>query len=596
MDSTTQFFAKLRKLAVTLESETAKLQHEYENRGNDGDSETTMRAMRAYHELNSEVLTLKEQIQDNLVRQKAQMDEVSSFIKACKEMKRWVTEDIQTLKAHWEKYGYEVPRETQGPTKAKGQESEAGNEVADDNEIKSAEEEKGSQEEADHVLVPRGAGPPPFTDVLRTPQLSDFGLSPSYVKRALAGVDWCSEVPPMPEMSLPHPSLNSPELPPMPITPKRALQMNDDDLKTPQMQDFGISEHTMCLNNDFTMDLLQKNIPKPQRPPQDEAVPAVNSLSESLQSKDNMESPEPPVLCTPGFKIRKTKGQCSSPARGSSDPGSPSCPVSTTPEIPVFQTPYLNRLVSDKKSARQHEPDDYSRISELPTLPSNGVNGSKCTWDDNVPEISLVDEGEQEMPQMPKLESVLGRSLQSRSVKISKKTSEHENITKEPDVNHLELDGPTQEFTLGTPRVRMEYQDPSTPELPDLSSLTQDICKLVSQVQLKKTMVVGPCVRPDKDKNRAVSLSVVSATEFQSLPGYLRQMTLHSLNQAVHSINTSTANCEEQKTEFRMEELKKITSLGAKTPVYILCLTELQRLKHVGGTGNTSLYKLVTHN
>uniref|UniRef100_A0A3Q3QZB9 Uncharacterized protein n=1 Tax=Monopterus albus TaxID=43700 RepID=A0A3Q3QZB9_MONAL len=533
MDSTTQFFAKLRKLAVTLESETAKLQHEYENRGNDGDSETTMRAMRAYHELNSEVLTLKEQIQDNLVRQKAQMDEVSSFIKACKEMKRWVTEDIQTLKAHWEKYGYEVPRETQGPTKAKGQESEAGNEVADDNEIKSAEEEKGSQEEADHVLVPRGAGPPPFTDVLRTPQLSDFGLSPSYVKRALAGVDWCSEVPPMPEMSLPHPSLNSPELPPMPITPKRALQMNDDDLKTPQMQDFGISEHTMCLNNDFTMDLLQKNIPKPQRPPQDEAVPAVNSLSESLQSKvDNMESPEPPVLCTPGFKIRKTKGQCSSPARGSSDPGSPSCPVSTTPEIPVFQTPYLNRLVSDKK----------------------------------------------------------------RSVKISKKTSEHENITKEPDVNHLELDGPTQEFTLGTPRVRMEYQDPSTPELPDLSSLTQDICKLVSQVQLKKTMVVGPCVRPDKDKNRAVSLSVVSATEFQSLPGYLRQMTLHSLNQAVHSINTSTANCEEQKTEFRMEELKKITSLGAKTPVYILCLTELQRLKHVGGTGNTSLYKLVTHN
>uniref|UniRef100_A0A3Q3JRS1 Uncharacterized protein n=1 Tax=Monopterus albus TaxID=43700 RepID=A0A3Q3JRS1_MONAL len=420
MDSTTQFFAKLRKLAVTLESETAKLQHEYENRGNDGDS--------GYALIDWCVLLLQEQIQDNLVRQKAQMDEVSSFIKACKEMKRWVTEDIQTLKAHWEKYGYEVPRETQGPTKA-------GNEVADDNEIKSAEEEKGSQEEADHVLVPRGAGPPPFTDVLRTPQLSDFGLSPSYVKRALAGVDWCSEVPPMPEMSLPHPSLNSPELPPMPITPKRALQMNDDDLKTPQMQDFGISEHTML---------------------------------------DNMESPEPPVLCTPGFKIRKTKGQCSSPARGSSDPGSPSCPVSTTPEIPVFQTPYLNRLVSDKK----HEPDDYSRISELPTLPSNGVNGSKCTWDDNVPEISLVDEGEQEMPQMPKLESVLGRSLQSRSVKISKKTSEHENITKEPDVNHLELDGPTQEFTLGTPRVRMEYQDPSTPELPDLSSLTQDICKV----------------------------------------------------------------------------------------------------------------------
>lgn len=38
MDPTTQFFAKLKKLAVTLESETAKLQHSFDNRNNDGDS------------------------------------------------------------------------------------------------------------------------------------------------------------------------------------------------------------------------------------------------------------------------------------------------------------------------------------------------------------------------------------------------------------------------------------------------------------------------------------------------------------------------------------------------------------------------------
>lgn len=105
----------------------------------------------------------------------------------------------------------------------------------------------------------------PFNDVMRTPQLSDFGLSEMQLKRALAGGDWCSEVPPMPEMSLPQPSLNTPAPPPMPITPKCALKMDDDELQTPQMHDFGISENTMCLNNDFTMDLFRKNVKKTQR-------------------------------------------------------------------------------------------------------------------------------------------------------------------------------------------------------------------------------------------------------------------------------------------------------------------------------------------
>lgn len=38
MDPTVQFFAKLKKVAVTLETETAKLQHAFDNRHNDDDS------------------------------------------------------------------------------------------------------------------------------------------------------------------------------------------------------------------------------------------------------------------------------------------------------------------------------------------------------------------------------------------------------------------------------------------------------------------------------------------------------------------------------------------------------------------------------
>lgn len=149
-------------------------------------------------------------------------------------------------------------------TDAKSQEHE--DEGADKDDSQSGGKEEGTQEESGSPSssAPMEAVPPPFTDVLRTPQLSDFGLSEIQLKRAMAGAEWCSEVPPMPEMNLPHPSLNTPA-PPIPITPKCALRMDDDELQTPQMHDFGITEHTMCLNNDFTMNLLRKNTNKPQR-------------------------------------------------------------------------------------------------------------------------------------------------------------------------------------------------------------------------------------------------------------------------------------------------------------------------------------------
>lgn len=74
---------------------------------------------------------------------------------------------------------------------------------------------------------------------------------------------------------------------------------------------------------------------------------------------------------------------------------------------------------------------------------------------------------------------VLNRSrvYLQRSAKMLK-TGQREKVTKEPTVSRLELDGPTQEFSLGTPRIRTDFEEPSTPEMPDLSSVTQDICKV----------------------------------------------------------------------------------------------------------------------
>lgn len=45
---------------------------------------------------------------------------------------------------------------------------------------------------------------------------------------------------------------------------------------------------------------------------------------------------------------------------------------------------------------------------------------------------------------------------------------------------------------------------------------------------------------------RSASLSEVSENEFQSLPSYLRQMSLNSLNQTVHNINNFMAEYQGQ--------------------------------------------------
>lgn len=73
-----------------------------------------------------------------------------------------------------------------------------------------------------------------------------------------------------------------------------------------------------------------------------------------LFSADILKSPEPPLLCTPGFKIKKKNNPCPLKLDGNSDPGSPDPPanLATTPEVPAFQTPYVNRLVSSKKVSK----------------------------------------------------------------------------------------------------------------------------------------------------------------------------------------------------------------------------------------------------
>lgn len=57
--------------------------------------------------------------------------------------------------------------------------------------------------------------------------------------------------------------------------------------------------------------------------------------------------------------------------------------------------------------------NDENHAPKLPTLAANGNTSGKRVWECNVPEISVQDLDDRQMPEMPNLESVLAKSLQS---------------------------------------------------------------------------------------------------------------------------------------------------------------------------------------
>lgn len=56
------------------------------------------------------------EIQKQLAEQKEQMYKVSDFIKACRVIQEKVSTDIQVLREHCQKYGYQPPQDTQRKT------------------------------------------------------------------------------------------------------------------------------------------------------------------------------------------------------------------------------------------------------------------------------------------------------------------------------------------------------------------------------------------------------------------------------------------------------------------------------------------------
>ncbi|NXF07075.1 SKA3 protein, partial [Smithornis capensis] len=229
------FFAKLRGLAVTLEKEVKQLEQALN--GEDADYEEKS-PLSVLQDLHCEVKTLKEHVNGSLGKSCSEKQAVREFMKASEILMQRNAADLGKLRELFQKYGYKPP--------------------AKDSAV--FVQNKSDEEKASDVLhLPACTEKPPLPkDPLRNPQLSDFGLSQYAFSRP-----WSADKTQHTTNALQQKPRNE-TLPrvqtpcALPKTPKCKLKMDDYECVTPKLEHFGISERTMCMNEDYTMSLIHK--------------------------------------------------------------------------------------------------------------------------------------------------------------------------------------------------------------------------------------------------------------------------------------------------------------------------------------------------
>ncbi|KAM5288008.1 spindle and kinetochore-associated protein 3 [Ctenodactylus gundi] len=312
MDPIRSFCGRLRALAGTLDRETARLQQALD--GNESDVEDFEDyPMRILHDLHSEVWALKDNVNTLLDKTRLESQESIGFIKATKVLMKKNAVDIIKIKEFFQKYGYNprvkensvCEQETSGSVLEMSQENVQESDTKDDLFTRSALS---------------GSGP---DKPLRSPQLSDFGLERYMISQALPNAPQAVNRPKEEPVMETPPTRQS--LVKILKTPKCALKMDNFECVTPKLEHFGISEYTMCLNDDYTVALKNtKNIKSEEtievkpttgddhfiKPTtSDDCFDTPGPIIQQLEKSDTkyMNSPLAPTFCTPGLKIPSTK-------------------------------------------------------------------------------------------------------------------------------------------------------------------------------------------------------------------------------------------------------------------------------------------------
>ncbi|XP_058526966.1 spindle and kinetochore-associated protein 3 [Ochotona princeps] len=288
MDPIRSFCGKLRAVARTLDCEAARLQRALE--GEDSDFEEY--PMRILHDLHSDVQTLKDDVSILLSKTSLENQENICFLKTVKVLMKKNSADIMKIQEYFQKYGYEPRVKKNSVCEQDGVDCAA--------ELAQQPEDRGAPTEP----------PSPDTSIsekpARSPQLSDFGLERYMIPHALpkpAAAESQHQEEPQATPAARQSAVTVPK------TPRCALRMDDFECVTPKLEHFGISEYTMCLNEDYTVGL--KNIKNSKREETIETGRTGGDLATPepiIQQPKNCDagyadSPVVPTFCTPGLKI-----------------------------------------------------------------------------------------------------------------------------------------------------------------------------------------------------------------------------------------------------------------------------------------------------
>uniref|UniRef100_A0A8C0GQD9 Spindle and kinetochore associated complex subunit 3 n=1 Tax=Chelonoidis abingdonii TaxID=106734 RepID=A0A8C0GQD9_CHEAB len=241
--------------------------------------------MRVLHDLHCEVRTLKGDVNATLDQSRSERQETYDIMKAIKVLMQRNTTDLEKIRELFQKYGY------QPLVKDNAVEDEEVNHASKVSDQANSDQEKVEDISSFPACIGKTSVP---KDPLRNPQLSDFGLSQYAFSRTWDMMDVQPQTNMHKEDSrnrIPTPK-QTPYI--VPKTPKCTLKMDDYECLTPKLEHFGISEHTMCLNEDYTMALINKNHVK-------------LLLISIILAVDCLASPLMPVFCTPGLKIPSRK-------------------------------------------------------------------------------------------------------------------------------------------------------------------------------------------------------------------------------------------------------------------------------------------------
>uniref|UniRef100_H3APL8 Spindle and kinetochore associated complex subunit 3 n=1 Tax=Latimeria chalumnae TaxID=7897 RepID=H3APL8_LATCH len=320
MEATANFFNKLRVLADSLEKETKHLEQAFNNRDEGYHDEAPMRVL---HEMHSDISTLKASVRTHLSNMQAEKNEIKEFVKACSLLKQRTMADLEQIEEYFQKYGYEpLIKKSTAESVPEMQEEKAKN-----HEPNTGEEENPLHSEENQKDKPKASTPsekPPLPrDPLRTPQLSDFGLSQYQFCNPWNIAEVLPPLPKFTQKTVGKAVLKTPTFKQidraMPKTPKCMLKMDDESLALKQ-ENSGINEYSMCLNDDFTIALINKYAQKTNLLLHKNHFIALllavwtNKVLVTLQRKKKkpsrnsncvLHSPLPPMFCTPGLKVHK---------------------------------------------------------------------------------------------------------------------------------------------------------------------------------------------------------------------------------------------------------------------------------------------------